>query len=120
MYDRSNNNILYAVGCDSVDRCIHVFTSPDNGKAWERIAKSDKFYDKEYWIFESVILNGKLYLYTQKGVLTYSLDNNSGIRNIRTGNNNGTEMLYDLWGRRVNTPQTGTIYMQGGKKIIAN
>lgn len=124
MYDRSNNNILYAVilyavGCSS-DGYIHIFTSSDNGKTWRRIVKSDKFYDKEYWIFESVILNGKLYIYTRKGVLTYSLDNNSGIRNIMTGNNNGAEMLYDLWGRRVIAPQTGTIYMRGGKKIIAN
>ena len=89
MYDPSTDNILYTVGCSS-DGYIHIFISSDNGKTWRRVVKSDKFHDKEYWLFESVILNGKLYMYTQTGVLTYSLNKNSGIEKIKTENNYGT------------------------------
>lgn len=120
MFDPENTNIVYCVGACQVHQDIYVFKSADKGKTWARIARSNLFDSHEYWPYESVLLNGKLYIYTRKGVLTYSLDNNSGIENIKTDNNDGAEMLYDLWGCRASTPHPGTIYIQGGKKIIAN
>lgn len=118
MFDPENTNIVYCVGACQVHQDIHIFKSSNKGKTWTRVARSDIFDNHEYWPYESVLFNGKIYLYTQKGVLTYSLDNISGIENIKTDNNEGAEMLYDLWGRRVDTPQPGTIYIQSGKKIL--
>ena len=51
-------------------------------------------------------------------MFTYNLDNNSGIENIKTDNNDGAEMLYDLMGRRVDTLHPGMIYVKSGKKIL--
>lgn len=118
MFDPENTNIVYCVGACQIHQDIHIFKSSDKGKTWARIARSNLFDTHEYWPYESVLINGKLYIYTQKGVFTYNLDNNSGIENIKTDNNDGTEMLYDLMGRRVDTPNPGTIYVQSGKKIM--
>lgn len=118
MFDPENTNIVYCVGACSIHQGIHIFKSANKGKTWARIARSDLFDTHEYWPYESVLFNGKIYLYTQKGVFTYNIDNNSGIENIKADNNDGAEILYDLMGRRVDTPNPGTIYIQSGKKIL--
>lgn len=118
MFDPENTNIVYCVGACSIHQDIHIFKSANKGKTWARIARSDLFDTHEYWPYESVLFNGKIYLYTQKGVFTYNIDNNSGIENIKADNNDGAEILYDLMGRRVDTPNPGTIYIQSGKKIL--
>lgn len=118
MFDPENTNIVYCVGACSIHLDIHIFKSANKGKTWARIARSDLFDTHEYWPYESVLFNGKIYLYTQKGVFTYNIDNNSGIENIKADNNDGAEILYDLMGRRVDTPNPGTIYIQSGKKIL--
>lgn len=118
MFDPENTNIVYCVGACSIHLDIHIFKSANKGKTWARIARSDLFDTHEYWPYESVLFNGKIYLYTQKGVFTYNIDNNSGIENIKADNNDGAEILYDLMGRRVDSPNPGTIYIQSGKKIL--
>lgn len=118
MFDPENTNIVYCVGACSIHQDIHIFKSANKGKTWARIARSDLFDTHEYWPYESVLFKGKIYLYTQKGVFTYNIDNNSGIENIKADNNDGAEILYDLMGRRVDTPNPGTIYIQSGKKIL--
>lgn len=118
MFDPENTNIVYCVGACSIHQDIHIFKSANKGKTWARIARSDLFDTHEYWPYESVLFNGRIYLYTQKGVFTYNIDNNSGIENIKADNNDGAEILYDLMGRRVDTPNHGTIYIQSGKKIL--
>lgn len=118
MFDPENTNIVYCVGACSIHQDIHIFKSANKGKTWARIARSDLFDTHEYWPYESVLFNGKIYLYTQKGVFTYNIDNNSGIENIKADNNDGAEILYDLMGRRVDSPNPGTIYIQSGKKIL--
>lgn len=118
MFDPEDTNIVYCVGACSIHQDIHIFKSANKGKTWARIARSDLFDTHEYWPYESVLFNGKIYLYTQKGVFTYNIDNNSGIENIKADNNDGAEILYDLMGRRVDTPNPGTIYIQSGKKIL--
>lgn len=118
MFDPENTNIVYCVGACSIHQDIHIFKSANKGKTWARIARSDLFDTHEYWPYESVLFNGKIYLYTQKGVFTYNPDNNSGIENIVIDSNNGAETFYDLSGRKVCTPQPGTILIQSGEKII--
>lgn len=118
MFDPENTNIVYCVGACSIHQDIHIFKSANKGKTWARIARSDLFDTHEYWPYESVLFNGKIYLYTQKGVFTYNIDNNSDIENIKADNNDGAEILYDLMGRRVDSPNPGTIYIQSGKKIL--
>lgn len=118
MFDPENTNIVYCVGACSIHQDIHIFKSANKGKTWARIARSDLFDTHEYWPYESVLFNGKIYLYTQKGVFTYNIDNNSGIENIKADNNDGAEILYNLMGRRVDSPNPGTIYIQSGKKIL--
>lgn len=118
MFDPENTNIVYCVGACSIHQDIHIFKSANKGKTWARIARSDLFDTHEYWPYESVLFNGKIYLYTQKGVFTYNIDNNSGIEKIKADNNDGAEILYNLMGRRVDSPNPGTIYIQSGKKIL--
>lgn len=118
MFDPENTNIVYCVGACSIHQDIHIFKSANKGKTWACIARSDLFDTHEYWPYESVLFNGKIYLYTQKGVFTYNIDNNSGIENIKADNNDGAEILYNLMGRRVDSPNPGTIYIQSGKKIL--
>lgn len=118
MFDPENTNIVYCVGACSIHQDIHIFKSANKGKTWARIARSDLFDTHEYWPYESVLFNGKIYLYTQKGVFTYNIDNNSGIENIKADNNDCAEILYNLMGRRVDSPNPGTIYIQSGKKIL--
>ena len=118
MFDPENTNIVYCVGACSIHQDIHIFKSSDKGKTWARIARSDIFDTHEYWPYESVLFNGKIYLYMQKGVFTYNPDNNSGIENIVTDSDNSAETFYDLSGRKVSDPQPGTIHIQCGKKII--
>ena len=118
MFDPANANIVYSVGSCSIHQDIHIFKSADKGKTWARIARSDLFDNHEYWPHESVLFKGKIYLYTHNGVLTYDLGNNSGVVTTVDDNNDGTGSLYDLSGRKVNNPHTGTIYIQRGKKII--
>ncbi len=118
MFDPENTNIVYCVGACSIHQDIHIFKSADKGKTWTRIARSNLFDTHEYWPYESVLFNGKIYLYMQKGVFTYNPYNNSGVENIVTESNNGAETCYDLSGRIVCTPQPGPILIQRGKKII--
>lgn len=119
MFDERNNNNVYAVGCISVNEEICIFKSADNGNSWKCIARSDKFENKEFWINESVMFNGKIYLYTRQGVLAYNPDNNSAsVKDIQADNKATTGMIYDLSGRKVKNPQYGTILIQDGKKIL--
>ncbi len=118
MFDPENTNIVYCVGACSIHQDIHIFKSANKGKTWARIARSDLFDTHEYWPYESVLFNGKIYLYMQEGVFTYNPDNNSGIENIVTDSDNSAETFYDLSGRIVSNPQPGTIHIQCGKKII--
>lgn len=117
MFDPTNTNIVYCVGACNVNQHINIFRSTDKGKNWMHIAQSDTFNNHEYWPHESILFNGKIYLYTHNGVLAYKLDN-SEVGNIADDNNNETETLYDLTGHKVINPQPGTIYIQRGKKII--
>ena len=41
----------------------------------------------------------------------------TGIKNVNV-NDNGNGNVYDLMGRRVTAPQTGKVYIKGGKKFI--
>lgn len=118
MYDKTNDNVLYTVGCDLVPQCIHIFKSSDNGKTWERIAQSDSFSDNRYWISESVFLNGKIYSFTNSGVLAFTPDNYSGITQVNIDDAQTESDVYDLLGRKVSVLQPGTIYIQSGKKIL--
>lgn len=120
MYDNTNDNVLYAVGCDSKVLCIYVFKSSDNGKTWERIAKSDSFADNwfKYWISESVYFNGKIYAFTNSGVLAFTPGNYSGITRVNINDSQTEYDIYDLFGRKVHVPQPGTIYIQSGKKVL--
>lgn len=118
MFDPENTNVVYCIGACQNNQDIHIFKSADKGKTWGRVARSDIFDNHEYWPYESVLLNGKLYLYTRKGVLTYDIDNKSGIGSIKTDSGDETGTLYDLSGRKVSNPQPGVIYIQSGKKIL--
>ncbi len=119
MFDEQNENTVYAVGSISVNEEIRVFKSSDNGKTWTCIEKSEQFENKHYWINESVLLNSKIYIYTRQGVLAYNLDNNSAsVGGIQADSNDTTEVYYDLSGRKVITPKSGTILIQDGKKIL--
>lgn len=118
MFDPENTNIVYCVGACSIHQDIHIFKSSDKGKTWARIARSDIFDTHEYWPYESVLFNGKIYLYMQKGVFSYNPNNNSGIEYIVTDSDNSAETFYDLSGRIVSNPQPGTIHLKRGKKII--
>ena len=119
MFDPANTNTVYCVGACQNNQDIHIFKSSDKGKTWARSARSDLFDNHEYWPYESVIFNGKIYLYTKKGVLAYPLDNTSGINNIPNSSLDGFETLYDLSGRKVSIPQPATIYIRDGKKTIS-
>lgn len=120
MYDNTNDNVLYAVGCDTRVLCIYVFKSSDNGKTWERIAKSDSFADNwyKYWISESVFLNGKIYAFTNSGVLAFTPNTYSGITQVNNDDSKNISDIYDLFGRKVSVLQPGRIYIQSGKKIL--
>lgn len=120
MYDNTNDNVLYAVGCDSEVLCIYVFKSSDNGKTWERIAKSDSFADNwyKYWISESVFLNGKIYAFTNSGVLAFTPSNYSGITQVNNDDSKNKSDIYDLFGRKVSVLHPGTIYIKSGKKVL--
>lgn len=120
MYDNTNDNVLYAVGCDSEVLCIYVFKSSDNGKTWERIAKSDSFADNwyKYWISESVFLNGKIYAFTNSGVLAFTPNNYSGITQVNNDDSKNKSDIYDLFGRKVSVLQPGAIYIKSGKKVL--
>ena len=43
----------------------------------------------------------------------------TGIREVNTSDSSNT-LIYDLTGRRINKPQRGQIYIQNGKKRVAN
>lgn len=43
----------------------------------------------------------------------------TGIREVNTADSSDTP-IYDLTGRRINKPQRGQIYIQNGKKRVAN
>lgn len=120
MYDNTNDNVLYAVGCDSEVLCIYVFKSSDNGKTLERIAKSDSFADNwyKYWISESVFLNGKIYAFTNSGVLAFTPSNYSGITQVNNDDSKNKSDIYDLFGRKVSVLHPGTIYIKSGKKVL--
>ena len=47
-----------------------------------------------------------------------ALNGSSGIDHISIGNMDCDAPIYDLFGRKVNVPQRGTIYIQSGKKIL--
>ena len=53
--------------------------------------------------------------------ISMSFDNSetTGIREVNTSDTVDTP-IYDLTGRRINTPQRGQIYIQNGKKRVAN
>jgi len=118
MFDPKNNNTVYAVGCSSLNQDIHIFKSSDNGKTWEHIAKSDLFDNHEYWVHESLLFNGKIYIYTHSGVLSYNPGGDSGISNTMVENESSTTAVYDLSGRNVTNPIPGNIYIRDGKKVI--
>ena len=118
MFNPHKENEVYAVGCDSGNQYIHIFRSADNGRNWERMAKSDLFSDGEYWINESLLLNNRIYLYTKKGVLAYKIDNSSGVEDMMIDNNTVAEDIYDLSGRKIRNPQSGTICIKADKKYI--
>ena len=44
----------------------------------------------------------------------------SGIDGVKTEDKWQDDSIYDLSGRKVNTPQPGTINIQSGKKILIN
>ena len=45
-------------------------------------------------------------------------DNTTGLKNIRTVDNDGTERWYDLNGHRIEKPATKGVYIQDGRKIL--
>lgn len=47
-----------------------------------------------------------------------ALNGSSGIENIPAENKDCDAPIYDLFGRKVNVPQPGNIYIQSGKKIL--
>ena len=53
--------------------------------------------------------------------ISMSFDNSetTGIREVNTSDSSNAP-IYDLTGRRINTPQRGQIYIQNGKKRVAN
>jgi hypothetical protein len=42
----------------------------------------------------------------------------SNISNIQSNANNKNEAIYDLFGRKVNQPNKGQLYLKNGQKII--
>lgn len=49
-----------------------------------------------------------------------ALNGSSGIENISIEDKDCDAPVYDLFGRKVHVPQSGTIYIQSGKKIMIN
>ena len=49
-----------------------------------------------------------------------ALNGSSGIDHISIGNMDCDAPIYDLFGRKVNVPQRGTIYIQSGKRFWLN
>ena len=117
MFDPAKSGTAYAVGCSKNNQRIYIYKSSDNGKTWAQMAQSDMFDNMEYWLHESVLLNGKIYMYSHKGVLAYPLDNSSSIDEVRASDS-CNNVLYDLSGRKIQNSRPGTIYIKGGKKII--
>ncbi len=118
MFDHADDNMVYAVGCDSIEECIHIFRSSDNGKTWCRIARSDSPSAHGYWIHESIFFNGRIYVYTGNGVLAYTPGGTSGVTDISNGLSREDEPSYDIYGRKTDNPQPGTICIRSGRKII--
>lgn len=117
MFDPENVGVAYAVGCVSHNEDIHIFRSVDNGKTWVHIAKSDSFEEKEYWVDESVLFNGKIYIYTRRGVLSYDVDSQLTIDGILPDVSSSSP-IFDLYGRRTDNPVSGNIYITRGKKFV--
>lgn len=118
MFDPTNTSTVYCVGACSIHLDIHIFKSTDKGKTWARIARSDLFDDYDYWPYESVIFNGKIYVYTYRGVLAFNLANYSSIDTITHDNPQHNQDLFDLTGKRINNPRSGSICIRDGKKVI--
>lgn len=120
MFDPSNAGTVYAVACCPNPQNIRIFMSSDNGKSWASIAESDSFSEFEYWEYESVLFNGKIFIYTHSGVLTYDIDDVSAISDVQTvGDDKSAPVVYDVWGRNVGNMRSGNLYIKHGKKFIA-
>ena len=119
MFDPLNVNTVYAVGCRTLSNEIRIFMSSDNGKSWACVAVSDSFNDLDYWVHESVLFNGKIFIYTHSGVLAYELDDVSAISDAQAGEEDESAPVYDVLGRKVRNMQSGNLYIKRGGKFIA-
>lgn len=117
MFDPDDADKVYAVGCDARSHTINIFKSPDSGKSWHRIAQSDSFEDQEYWVHESTIMDGKIYVYTRGGIYTYDTGSTSGASHIEAYDTYTPQPVFDLNGRKANKMIPGTVYIHQGKKF---
>lgn len=119
MFDPANPDVVYVVGADSTEQNIRIIKSQDRGMTWTPLARSEPFEDHDYWIHESVMFNGRIYLYTHAGVLAYDPDRSSGVSGIRIDTPAADNPVYDLYGRKVTELNPGSLYIRRGEKFIA-
>ena len=117
MFDKTNPNILYSVGQGHYE--ILIFRSTDRGKTWNKIAKSESFnYPKEYWTHESVLMDSKHFIYTNKGIICFDLSKTNDIREVEDIKRSESNLIFNLQGQKINKPLPGFIYIKDGKKFI--
>ena len=117
MFDNTNPNILYCVGQGHYE--ILIFRSTDRGKTWNKIAKSESFnYPKEYWTHESVLMDSKLFIYTNMGIIYYDLSKTNDVRAVEGTKRSESDPIFNLQGQKIDKPIPGLIYIKDGKKFI--
>ena len=117
MFDKTDPNILYSVGQGHYE--ILIFRSTDRGKTWNKIAKSESFnYPKEYWTHESVLMDSKLFIYTNKGIICFDLSKTNDVREVEDIIRSESNPIFNLQGQKIKKPLPGLIYIKDGKKFI--
>ena len=117
MFDKTDPNILYSVGQRQYE--ILIFQSTDRGKTWNKLAKSESFnYPKEYWTHESVLMDSKLFIYTNKGIYFYDISKTTDVNLVEDLDGNEEIPIFNLHGQKVKHIVPGYIYIKNGKKFV--
>lgn len=119
MYDPQDANTVFAVGNCNSPKHICMLKSTDSGATWTLALEAEMESSSNAKLFfqESILFNGKMYIYTSHGVFAKTVGT-VGIESV-SADADAPAAVYDLQGRRVDNPAPGRVYISQGKKYIA-
>ena len=92
-----------------------------DGNCWQLMCDFGGYHRDDMWGFTIVIPEGTVYSsddHNVKCLRSEFRNESAGVDNITVNQSQSDSPVYDLFGRKVNKPIPGSMYIHNGKKII--